>query len=158
MEKKAGKKKSSEHTNKATAEKAPSEVRTTKNVASEKKSSESEESVTVSSRKTVSGTKRVTRREETVGGPKKQCTIPSCKREYRAKGYCKAHYRKWRHNEFGHARYKTCKDFACHQRMALNRHGFCEEHFQNYYVKGLAQSRIAAAAPAKEVKAADKVA
>jgi len=28
--------------------------------------------------------------------------------------------------------------------MAMNRHGYCEEHFQNYYVKGIAVSKVAA--------------
>jgi hypothetical protein len=66
------------------------------------------------------------------------CRITGCKREYRAKGYCRSHYRQWRNGKFGVARYKTCNDHTgCRRPMALNRHGFCEEHFQNYYVKGL---------------------
>src|SRR5687767_2844360 len=48
------------------------------------------------------------------------CKIKSCKRTYKAKGYCKAHYKKWRHGEYGVARYKTCKDFECRKPMALN--------------------------------------
>src|SRR4051812_34389548 len=41
------------------------------------------------------------------------CKIQNCKREYRSKGYCSPHYRKWRHGEYGVARYKTCSDSAC---------------------------------------------
>jgi hypothetical protein len=77
----------------------------------------------------------------------KVCKIASCKRGYKAKGYCKFHYKEWRHGKFGVARYKPCKDMNCFKPMALNRHGFCEEHFQNYYVKGVEQAK--APAPAK---------
>jgi hypothetical protein len=92
--------------------------------------------------------------------PAKRCQIGSCKREYRAKGYCATHYREWRHGKFGRARFKTCKDFGCAKPMARNRHGFCEEHFQNYYVKGMEQTKIPAAAPAAApaAKAEEKVA
>ena len=27
--------------------------------------------------------------------------------------------------------------------MSMNRHGYCEDHFQNYYVKGLAVTKAA---------------
>ncbi len=88
---------------------------------------------------------------------KKPCKVGGCKRDYRAKGYCVSHYRQWRHGKFGVSRYKTCTDFECKKPMALNRHGYCEEHFQNYYVKGLAAAKPAAekaaAAPAKEAAA-----
>lgn len=85
----------------------------------------------------------------------KCCKIKSCKREYRAKGYCRMHYKKWRRGEYGMARYKTCKDFECRKPMAQNRHGYCEDHFQNYYVKGMEVHKVVApAAPAKEEKPA----
>src|SRR4051812_37888335 len=74
----------------------------------------------------------------------KVCKMTGCKREYKAKGYCVSHYKKWRQGELGKKRYKACKDFNCFKPMALNRHGFCEEHFQNYYVKGMEQARIVA--------------
>jgi hypothetical protein len=35
--------------------------------------------------------------------------------------------------------------------MAQSRHGFCEEHYQNFYVKGMEQTH-APAAPAKPEK------
>ena len=87
----------------------------------------------------------------------KACRMTSCKREYKSKGYCKFHYKQWRQGKFGLARYKTCKDIGCRKPLGLNRHGFCEDHFQNYYVKGMEVSRIAAepaATPKKEDAAA----
>lgn len=83
------------------------------------------------------------------------CKIKGCKREYRAKGYCVAHYRKWRQGEYGVARYKTCSSMDCRKPAVLNKHGLCEEHFQSYYVKG---EKAAVAAPAEKPaeKAADK--
>lgn len=80
----------------------------------------------------------------------KSCEIQNCKREYRAKGYCGVHYRKWRHGEYGKTRYKICSDRNCHAPCVINRHGLCEEHFQNYYVKGIEQAK----APAPEKPAA----
>jgi hypothetical protein len=80
------------------------------------------------------------------------CKVKSCKRAYRAKGYCKAHYKEWRQGKFGKKRYRACKDGSCFKPMAMNRHGFCEDHFQNYYVKGIAQAK----APAAEKPAAKK--
>lgn len=80
----------------------------------------------------------------------KSCQIKSCKREYRAKGYCGVHYREWRHGKFGRARYKTCSDKTCRTPMAHGRYGFCEEHYQNYFVKGIEQDK----APAPEKPAA----
>jgi hypothetical protein len=90
----------------------------------------------------------------------KVCKIASCKRAYKAKGYCRFHYKQWRHGKFGVARYKSCKDIGCFKPVSLNRHGFCEEHFQSYYVKGVAQAKVAAPekpaekAPAKEAASA----
>ena len=80
----------------------------------------------------------------------KACQVASCKREYRAKGYCNAHYRKWRQGAFGLARYKTCGAMDCRKPMVMNRHGYCEDHYQNYYVKGL---EVAKAAPAAKPSA-----
>lgn len=81
------------------------------------------------------------------------CKIKGCKREYRSKGYCVAHYRKWRNGQYGIARYKTCNSNDCRKPMTLNRHGLCEDHYQKLYVKG---EKVAAAAP--EAKPADKTA
>jgi hypothetical protein len=81
---------------------------------------------------------------------KMHCKIAKCKRRYRAKGYCVSHYREWRHGKFGRARYKICRDIGCLKPQGLNRHGYCEDHFQNYYVKGLEVAK----APAPEKPAA----
>ena len=77
----------------------------------------------------------------------KSCQIKECKRQYRAKGYCKFHYSEWRAGKFGHTRYKTCADKNCRLPIVNNRHGFCEDHYQNYYVKGIEQAKEEA--PAK---------
>lgn len=82
----------------------------------------------------------------------KACKIENCKAEYKAKGYCKKHYKAWRHGAYGMARYKTCGDLSCFKPMSLNRHGFCEEHYQNYYVKGMEQAKATPAAPKEESK------
>lgn len=78
----------------------------------------------------------------------KSCQVGGCKRSYKAKGYCKAHYRQWRHGKFAKARFTRCHDYGCNKPMAMNRHGFCESHFQDFYVKGMEQHH-APAAPAK---------
>ncbi len=77
----------------------------------------------------------------------KSCQVGGCKRSYKAKGYCKAHYRQWRHGKFAKARYKHCHDYGCNKPMATNRHGFCEQHFQDFYVKGMEQHHAPVAAP-----------
>ncbi|MBY0371078.1 hypothetical protein K2X33_10355 [bacterium] len=82
----------------------------------------------------------------------KSCQVKSCKRAYRAKGYCKPHYRQWRHGKFSKARYTSCKDYGCHKPMAMNRHGYCEDHYQSFYVKGMEPTHAPVAAPAKEAK------
>ena len=82
------------------------------------------------------------------------CKIKNCKRDYKAKGYCKPHYTKWRHGEFGVARYKTCKANECRKAMTMNRHGYCEEHYQNFYVKGMSSTALVTETPAEEKKSA----
>ena len=91
--------------------------------------------------------------------PAKACKVGGCKREYRAKGYCRAHYKKWRQGEFGQARYKACKDALCTKPMAVNRHGLCEDHYQTIFIKGVAKPKpVAAAAPAAAPAPAPKAA
>lgn len=89
-----------------------------------------------------------------VSETEESCKIKSCKREYRAKGYCKVHYKKWRQGEYGLARYKTCQSNECRKPMVLNRHGYCEEHFQSLYVKG--EKPVAAPVAEKPAEKADK--
>ncbi len=73
----------------------------------------------------------------------RHCAIASCKREYRAKGYCNSHYKKWKQGAYGIARFSSCGDLDCTKPMSMNRHGYCEDHYQNYYVKGLAVTKVA---------------
>lgn len=80
------------------------------------------------------------------------CQIKKCKRSYKAKGYCVAHYKQWRNGKFGIARYKTCGQMDCRKPMGMNRHGYCEDHYQGIYVKGTVTA--AAEAPAKKEAAA----
>jgi hypothetical protein len=75
-----------------------------------------------------------------IGNGKKACTVEGCKRGYRAKGYCFFHYKKWRHGELPHGRYKTCSTLECRKPVA--QHGLCEEHFKSWV-----SSRKGAAAP-----------
>jgi hypothetical protein len=58
----------------------------------------------------------------------KKCSKETCKRPYRAKGYCVTHYKLWRRGELeGHkARYKLCNKEAC--KKAAGRYGLCDEH------------------------------
>ncbi len=76
---------------------------------------------------------------------KKTCTVAGCKRGYRAKGYCFFHYKKWRHGELPHGRYKTCSAADCRKPAVL--HGRCEVHAPGAGKAG-AKPTPAAAAPA----------
>jgi hypothetical protein len=64
------------------------------------------------------------------GGGKKTCTVPGCKRAYRAKGLCFFHHKKWRRGEIEGrpARYDTCSKPDCKKKVA--EHGLCQEHFE----------------------------
>ncbi|MBI1910205.1 MAG: vegetative protein [Deltaproteobacteria bacterium] len=56
----------------------------------------------------------------------KKCKNEGCKRPYRAKGYCTVHYKKWRHGELAHPRYKTCVSEGCRKPRKLG--SLCTEH------------------------------
>ncbi len=105
-------------------------------------------------RVSASAGKSVKAKAEKARKPSKPCSKAGCKREYRAKGYCTAHYRMWRHGKLGKPRYTKCHDYGCTKPMGLNRHGFCEDHYTNFYIKGMEQTH-APAAPAKPEKAAE---
>lgn len=62
-----------------------------------------------------------------------KCKIEKCTRQYRAKGYCEAHYKKWRSGEYGLARYKICKSEGC--RKPLLKKGYCEAHYEAWSAK-----------------------
>jgi hypothetical protein len=73
----------------------------------------------------------------------KTCKVKGCKRPYRAKGYCNAHYHKWRRGELKKARYKTCnfgvnklkrgEKKECLKPVFLR--GLCQEHYKAKYGK-----------------------
>ena len=65
------------------------------------------------------------------GGGQKACTVAECKRPYRAKGYCYFHYKKWRHGELPHSRYRVCSKPECRTKVA--RGGLCQKHFDETY-------------------------
>ena len=102
----------------------------------EKKNAAKGASEIVGSRKTVK-TKKKTVETKAVKHSERSCSVKACKRTYRAKSYCNSHYREWRNGKFGLARYKTCKDNDCRKPITMNGHGYCDTHFQNYYVKGM---------------------
>ena len=57
-----------------------------------------------------------------------KCSQEGCKRPYKAKGLCIAHYRKWRHGELPKARYKTCTKEGCLKKRAPGNGSVCAEH------------------------------
>ncbi len=61
------------------------------------------------------------------------CSIPQCKKPYRAKGYCDVHYKKWRRGELPHSRYKTCYKEGCRQKVF--KRAFCESHYHELWGK-----------------------
>lgn len=60
------------------------------------------------------------------------CRVEGCKREYRAKGFCGYHFKKWRRGEMPKkTRYKTCVEENC--RNPRGRWGVCDKHFAEQY-------------------------
>jgi hypothetical protein len=79
------------------------------------------------------------------GGGTKACSVASCKRPYRAKGYCYFHFKKWRQGELPHSRYRVCSKAEC--RAKVSKAGLCEKHYAEVYKSG-SGAEAAAAAPA----------
>jgi hypothetical protein len=79
------------------------------------------------------------------GGGTKVCGVKDCKRPYRAKGYCFFHYKKWRHAELPHSRYRTCSKPECRKKVVKG--GLCEQHIAEAK-KATEVAAPAAAAPA----------
>lgn len=71
------------------------------------------------------------------------CKAADCNREVVGKGYCRKHYRLWRHGEMPKPRYKTCTFEKC--RKPWFRGSLCEEHFK---AKRGASAGAATATPA----------
>lgn len=61
-----------------------------------------------------------------MGVEQKNCKIEGCKGEYRAKGYCTRHYRKWRQGEYKKTRYKICTEENC--KKPRFKGSLCEAH------------------------------
>jgi hypothetical protein len=82
------------------------------------------------------------------GGPDKKCSVEACKRPYRAKGFCYFHFKKWRHGELPHTRYKTCSKAECRKPMV--RRGLCETHYDEAFKKAetAAPPQVPPASPA----------
>ncbi len=58
-----------------------------------------------------------------------RCSVEGCKREYRAKGYCRVHYKKWRNGAMPKkGRYKRCSEDGCNK--PRGRWGLCSDHYQ----------------------------
>lgn len=55
-----------------------------------------------------------------------KCSKEGCKRAYRAKGYCRIHYRLWRHGALPKSRYKICTKESCRKPRAKG--SLCAEH------------------------------
>lgn len=88
-----------------------------------------------------------------------RCEVKNCKRRYRAKGYCVAHYREWRHGKFGKKRYTSCMANNCTKPMGMSRQGFCEDHWIAVYKKGESvNAKVVEAAPEKESAAKESAA
>lgn len=78
------------------------------------------------------------------------CKATDCEREVIAKGYCRKHYRLWRHGEMPKPRYKICTEEKCHKPRF--RASLCEEHWTAKYGKKAVDAP--AAAPAAEAASA----
>src|SRR5262249_14982374 len=79
------------------------------------------------------------------GGGQKACAVAECKRPYRAKGFCFFHYKKWRHGELPHSRYRVCSKPECRTKVA--RGGLCQKHSDETYKAAPAAEAAPAAAP-----------
>ncbi|PIU58101.1 MAG: hypothetical protein COS89_02145 [Deltaproteobacteria bacterium CG07_land_8_20_14_0_80_38_7] len=80
----------------------------------------------------------------------KNCKMEGCKREYRAKGYCNVHFKKWRKGELDtKPRYKICGEENC--KKPLYKMGYCEQHYTAWIAskKGEAPSAVAEATEQK---------
>jgi hypothetical protein len=72
------------------------------------------------------------------------CKATDCEREVIAKGYCRKHYRLWRHGEMPKPRYKTCTFEKC--RKPRFKGSLCEEHWTAQHGK---KEETPTAAPAE---------
>lgn len=61
------------------------------------------------------------------------CKVENCNQPVKARGYCRKHYRKWRHGEFGGTRYKTCTAEGCLKPRFAK--GYCEDHYKSLFLR-----------------------
>ena len=78
----------------------------------------------------------------------KQCKVEGCKRPYQAKGYCVAHYHKWKQGELPKPRYKICNEEKC--RKPTFKAGLCEDHYKTKIAAKAAPTAAAPEAPKAE--------
>jgi len=74
------------------------------------------------------------------------CSVPNCKLEYRAKGYCSTHYKVWRKGVFGKNRFIQCSKVDCKKHMEYAKRGFCETHYKEWWVARHPEAAAPAAA------------
>lgn len=81
----------------------------------------------------------------------KKCRVSGCKRPYRAKGYCKTHYRLWRRGTIAKKpgvkapRYRLCGKEDCKKPTFAG--GLCQAHYDEVFKKQAAKPAEAAATP-----------
>lgn len=72
------------------------------------------------------------------------CKEKGCKREYRAKGYCSIHYKKWRRGELtAKPRYRICGEENC--KKPVFKKNMCEAHFSAWQASKRPQAAAEAA-------------
>ena len=85
--------------------------------------------------------------------PSRACKVKGCKRPYRAKGYCTAHFHKWRKGEMPKGRYATCNQGVKKLKRGEKKEclkkvfkaGLCEEHYKSKFAPPAAPATPAAA-------------
>ncbi|MBU4484848.1 hypothetical protein KKA47_05460, partial [bacterium] len=77
------------------------------------------------------------------------CKMEGCKREYRAKGYCNVHYKKWRRGELDKKpRYKICSEENC--KGETYKSGRCKPHYDAWIASRKKVEAEVVATPAVE--------
>lgn len=61
-------------------------------------------------------------------GSKGTCKANECNNEVIAKGYCRKHFRLWKHGEMPRPRYKICTTEKCRKPRFAG--SLCEEHWK----------------------------
>ncbi|MGH7934365.1 MAG: hypothetical protein ACREQN_14560 [Candidatus Binataceae bacterium] len=80
------------------------------------------------------------------------CKVNDCNHEVIAKGYCRRHYRLWRHGQMPKPRYKICTTEKC--RKPRFRGSLCQQHYAAAHGNKAAAGRPPAASTASATPAA----